>query len=466
MTDKPIPFGNNIHNAAKVPVAATIRSLAMIGVLSVVAGQLLACNRGASSARSAAVLATAESFAVLGGSTVTNTGPTTIVGDLGVSPGLAITGFPPGMVTGGVSHAGDAVALQAQRDVTTAYDTLAGEACDHDLTGQDLGGLTLTPGVYCFSSSAQLTGALTLDAQGKPDSVFVFQIGSTLTTASNASVLVINGAQGCNAFWQVGSSATLGTTTTFVGSILALTSISLTTGAQVFGRALARNGAVTMDTNHLEMMACVGAGGSDGGPGGAAGTGGVTGSDGSGGMAGAAGGAGGGGGRDGSAGDSGHEGCVLCGDTFVDLQTDRDNCGACGEACGWDSQCVAGSCSCAATTCGKICVKLDQNPDNCGACGQACPANQWCDQGSCTSVCEGTICDRWCTDLMTNEGACGACGHQCGSAESCRSGVCVCTGTMCGSACVDLGSSATNCGACGRDCGPGQCCTDGQCAPL
>src|SRR5581483_7708363 len=146
---------------------------------------------------------TAETFTALGGSTVTNTGPTTVVGNLGVSPGLAVTGFPPGAVTGGVIHAGDAVALQAQDDTTTAYNTLAGQSCDHSLTGQDLGGLTLLPGTYCFSSSAQLTGTLTLDAQGNPDAVFVFQIGSTLTTASSSLVMVINGAQACNVFWQV-----------------------------------------------------------------------------------------------------------------------------------------------------------------------------------------------------------------------------------------------------------------------
>jgi len=126
-------------------------------------------------------------------------------------------------------------------------------ACNTNLTGQDLGGLTLSPGVYCFSSSAQLTGTLTLDAQGNGNALFVIQIGSTITTASNSSVLLINGGQACNVFWQVGSSATLGTDTAFVGNILALTSITLTTGADVSGRALARNGAVTMDTNNVSI---------------------------------------------------------------------------------------------------------------------------------------------------------------------------------------------------------------------
>ena len=198
------------------------------------------------------LLGTAGTFAVLAGSTVTNTGPTTVSGDLGVSPGTAVTGFPPGLVSG-VIHAGDAVATQAQTDVTTAYNNAAGQPCNVTLTGQDLGGQTLTPGVYCFASSAQLTGQLTLDDQGNPSSVFIFQIGSTLTTASNASVVVINttGAQPCGSpiFWQVGSSATLGTNTRFTGNILALASIALQTGTVTNGGLYARTGAVTLDTN-------------------------------------------------------------------------------------------------------------------------------------------------------------------------------------------------------------------------
>jgi type VI secretion system secreted protein VgrG len=137
---------------------------------------------------------------VLGGSTVTNTGSSVITGDLGVSLGSAVTGFPPGIVTGGTMHAADAVALQTQNDTTTAYNNLAGQTCTSDLTGQDIGGQTLVAGVYCFSPSAQLTGALTLNAEGDPNAVWVFKTGSTLTTASNSSVLLINGGQACNVF--------------------------------------------------------------------------------------------------------------------------------------------------------------------------------------------------------------------------------------------------------------------------
>lgn len=192
-------------------------------------------------------LGTAQSFVVLGGSMVTNTGSSVLTGDLGVWPGLAIVGFPPGLVNG-TTHAGDAVALQAQSDLVTAYVDVAGQMCDTDLTGQDLGGLTLVPGAYCFSTSAQLTGTLTLDAQGDPGAVWIFQVGSALTTASNATVDVINGGTSCNVFWQIGSSATLGTGTTFAGSILALTSITSNTSVSLSGQLLARNGAVTLDT--------------------------------------------------------------------------------------------------------------------------------------------------------------------------------------------------------------------------
>jgi type VI secretion system secreted protein VgrG len=187
----------------------------------------------------------------LGGSTVTNTGPSLVTGDLGVSPGSAVTGFPPGIVAGGTIHAADAVALQAQNDVTATYNFLASQPCNTVLTGQDLGGLTLTPGVYCFASSAQLTGTLTLNGPG----IYIFQIGSTLTTASGSAVALTNGASACDVWWQVGTSGTLGTTAALPGNILALTSITLNTGASLSGRALARNGAVTLDGNAVALCA-------------------------------------------------------------------------------------------------------------------------------------------------------------------------------------------------------------------
>ena len=231
--------------------AATLRGLGLL-VLALLAALALA-----SSARAQApvFLGAADDFAVLGASTVTNTGLTEVTGDVGVSPGTAVTGFPPGIVNGTIYSAG-AVAAQAQSDLTAAYNDAEGRACQVDLTGQDLGGMTLTDGVYCFSSSVGLTGTLTLDAQGDPNAVFIFQIGSTLTTASASSVNLINGAQSCMVVWQVGSSATLGTTTAFSGNVLALTSNTATTGVTVDGRLLAQNGAVTLDSNTVTRAQC------------------------------------------------------------------------------------------------------------------------------------------------------------------------------------------------------------------
>jgi type VI secretion system secreted protein VgrG len=220
---------------SRLLLAATVGFAALLGGVSPAAAQV------------APSLGAAEGFAVLAGSTVTNAGASVITGDLGVSPGSAVTGFPPGTVSGSIYI--DATALAAQGSVLAAYNDLAGEACTTDLTGQDLGGLTLTPGVHCFTAAAQLTGPLTLDAQGNPDAVFIFQIGSALTTATASSVSVINGGSRCNVFWQVGSAATLGTGTSFGGNILASTSITLNTGASLVGRALARSGAVTLASN-------------------------------------------------------------------------------------------------------------------------------------------------------------------------------------------------------------------------
>ncbi len=203
----------------------------------------------------AGILESAESFTVLGGSTVSNTGPTLITRNVGVSPGSKMTGTGSITLTG-TYHASDLVAAQAQNDVTKAYNGLQAMTSNQNLTGQDLGGLTLTSGVYSFASSAQLTGVLTLDAQGNNNAFWVFQIGSTLTTASDSSVKLINvgshGGTDKGLFWQVGSSATLGTTTAFEGNILALASITLNTGATIeIGRVLAETGAVTMDSNTL-----------------------------------------------------------------------------------------------------------------------------------------------------------------------------------------------------------------------
>jgi hypothetical protein len=199
----------------------------------------------------APVLSTAQSYVVLGMSAVTNTGATAITGDLGVgSPGISPTGFPPGTITG-TTHSGDVSSAQAQTDLTPAYNALAAKTCGTSLTGQDLGGKTLTQGVYCFTSSAQLTGALTLN--GNASSVFIFKIASALNTASSSSVVMTGGSLARNVYWQVGSSATLGLGTAFKGNIIALTSISLGTGASLVGRALAQNGAVTMDGNAITM---------------------------------------------------------------------------------------------------------------------------------------------------------------------------------------------------------------------
>ncbi len=217
---------------------------------------LVAHGSPASAAQSQIGLGTATSYAVLAGTAITNTGPTVISGDVGVSPGGAVSGFPPGLVNNGVIHAADAPALQAQNDLTTGYNDAAGRGPVVDKTGQDLGGQTLLPGVYNASSSMSLTGTVTLDGLDDPSSVFVFQAGSTLVTASSSTVSLIGAAQPCNVYWQVGSSATLGTNSTLVGTVLALTSISATTGATIQGRLLARNGAVTLDTNTITRPTC------------------------------------------------------------------------------------------------------------------------------------------------------------------------------------------------------------------
>ncbi|MDR3650605.1 MAG: ice-binding family protein [Acidimicrobiales bacterium] len=221
----------------------------------VVVGAAVMAPAGVADAAQAPVrLGTAGSFAVLAGAGVTNTGPTTINGDLGTFPTTSISGAASMTITG-TNHGGDAVTQGAKTDLVTAYNTAAGEGPTTAVPA-DLGGQTLTPGIYNSASSLGLTGALTLNGGGNPNALFVFQAGSTLTTASASSVVLTNGAQACNVFWQVGSSATLGTGSSFRGTILALTSISVTTGTTIVGRALARNGAVTLDTDTITTPTC------------------------------------------------------------------------------------------------------------------------------------------------------------------------------------------------------------------
>ncbi|WP_084770530.1 ice-binding family protein [Streptomyces sp. MOE7] len=199
-------------------------------------------------------LGTAASFAVLAGSTVTNTGATVVNGDLGLSPGVAVTGFPPGTVTGTI-HVNDATAATAKNDLLIAYTNAVGRPVTATVA-TELGGTTLTPGVYNSASGTfTINGTLTLDGQGDPNAVFIFQTASTLITGAASNVTLINAAQSGNVFWQVGSSATLGANSTLRGSILALTSITVTTGATVDGRTLAASGAVTLDTNTINRPA-------------------------------------------------------------------------------------------------------------------------------------------------------------------------------------------------------------------
>ncbi len=196
-------------------------------------------------------LASAGTFAVLGGSTVTNSGPTVLNGNLGVDPGTAITGFGPGIVNGTI-YAGDPVAAQAQADLLVAYNDAAGRKNAHGLPA-DLGGITVGPGTYDATATLGISGTVTLDGKNDADSVFIFQVPSTLNASANSSVALINMAKACNVFWQVGSSATLQTAATFSGTIMAAASVSLGTGATVNGRVLASNGAVTLLSNTVTV---------------------------------------------------------------------------------------------------------------------------------------------------------------------------------------------------------------------
>ena len=233
-------------------LGAVLPAVALAAVL--VAGALL--GPAANAAHLTTVgLGTAGSFAVLAGSGITNTGPTVVNGDIGSFPTTTITGFPPGTVNG-TNHGGDAVTQGAKTDLVTAYNDAAGRTPTTTIP-TELGGSTLTHGVYTSAAGTfGITGAVTLDGQGDSNAVFIFKMATTLTTATGSSVVLINGAQACNVFWQVGSSATLGGSTSFRGNILALTSVTLVTSTTVEGRVLARDGAVTIDTGTITRPTC------------------------------------------------------------------------------------------------------------------------------------------------------------------------------------------------------------------
>ena len=238
-----------------------LRTLA-IPLLAASATMLVITDHSASASIVPTVgLATAADYSVLGATTVTNTGPSVLGQSLGLSPGTSTTGFPPGIVLApGTTEVANAASLQAQSDLIAAYTDAANRPVEFTLANPDLVGLTLIPGVYAGSAKSplSLSGQLVLDGQGNNAAVFIFQTDSTLITSSGSSIALINGASECNVFWQVGSSATLATGSQFVGNVLALTSISVQTGATVQGRALARNGAVTLDTNVFTQPSCAG----------------------------------------------------------------------------------------------------------------------------------------------------------------------------------------------------------------
>ena len=238
-----------------------VRRLAVPVAVASVAAMLMIGQTANAAIVPTVALATAANYSVLGGQTVTNTGPSVLGQSLGVNPGSAVVGFggpPEGTVLGAIDLA-NAAALQAQSDLTIAYNNADGRVPDFLQTNPDLVGQTLIPGVYAATAMAplSLSGQLVLDGQGNSAAVFIFETDSTLITGPGSTILLINGASECNIFWQVGSSATLATGSLFVGTILALTSISVQTGAVVHGRALARNGSVTLDNNVFTAPSCV-----------------------------------------------------------------------------------------------------------------------------------------------------------------------------------------------------------------
>src|ERR1700731_4033646 len=229
---------NHAHRSA----TACTTALTVLGLLA---------TSWSAAAQQTVSLGAAENVAVLGSSTVTNAGPTVVIGNVALSsPGVSVTGFPPGTIVAGSIHIGDALANQAHADASTAYAQVAGETLTTDLSGANLGGLTLTPGVYHFATTAALTGTLTLNTQGDPNAAFHFQIGTTLTTDPNSVISLLNG-NTVNIFWQIGTSATIGVNSTFYGNILADQSITVNSGATINGRAMAINAAVTLSTNTI-----------------------------------------------------------------------------------------------------------------------------------------------------------------------------------------------------------------------
>ncbi len=244
----------------KTPIRRTSLVLSIGVALTLVIGGLSAAQVANGAGTAPVGLGTAAAFAVLAGTpAVTNTGPTTIAGDLGIHPAAAVTGFPPGVVNGTI-HAADAVALQAKNDLVSAYSDAASRTPATVVAGGTLGGKTLVAGVYnAGGTTLGLTGTLTLDGQNDPNSVWIFQATSDLITASSSSVGLINGAQPCNVFWQVTSSATLGSGSIFAGTILALTSITMNSAVSLNGRALARNGDVTLINDTITRTTCAAA---------------------------------------------------------------------------------------------------------------------------------------------------------------------------------------------------------------
>ncbi len=238
------------------PQSSTSRHsrVAIIGISSLGLAAILLATSSPAFAATTLNLGSASTYAIIAGSTITNTGSSVIHGDIGLSPGTSVTGFPPGIASGTINKA-NAASLAAQTAATGAYKVAAGATPASTVAAGTLGGTTLLPGNY-HNSTLALNGTLTLNGNGDSSAIFIFQSDSTLITASSSKVILENGAQACNVFWQVGSSATLGTTTNFSGTILALTSATLDTGATVDGRVLAQTGAVTLDSNTVTVPTC------------------------------------------------------------------------------------------------------------------------------------------------------------------------------------------------------------------